>query len=97
MFWWLLARINKVTRLAKIIANSAPQISASKSNRLAARAGTSIWYLSSIMPDKVTISSGMENNGIEDLGVSLNDKAQTSKPKALKAKKCAVQTVHFAQ
>ena len=42
-----------------------------------------------MMPDKVTISSGMENNGIAGLGVSLNDKAQTSKPKTLKAKKCA--------
>jgi len=31
----------------------------------------------------------MEINGIAGLGLSLNDKAQTSKPKPLKAKKCA--------
>ena len=76
-------------RLAKKMANSAPQISASKSNRSAWRPGISIWNASSIMPNKVTISRGMESNGIAGVGLILKASAQVSRPKPLNAKKCA--------
>ena len=85
----LLVRIKRAMRLAKKTANSAPQISASKSSRSAWRPGISIWNASSIMPNKVTISRGMESNGIAGVGLSLKASAQASRPKPLKAKKWA--------
>ena len=76
-------------RLAKKMANSAPQISASRSSRSAWRPGISIWNASSIIPNKVTSSRGMDSNGIAGVGLSLKASAQASRPKPLNAKKCA--------
>lgn len=42
------------------------------------------------MPNKVTISRGGESNGIAGIGLSLKASTQVSRPKPLKAKKCAI-------